>query len=222
VPVISAVGHEVDVTLCDLVADVRAPTPSVAAELAVPEARALLRALEATTARLVECEARGRRRLEQQLEGFLTRYGLRAVRDRIAEGAQTRDELVERLCRAVRRRAQSAGEALGARAARLEALSPLATLGRGYALVERLPDGTLVRSAEQLAPGNDVRLRFSRGEALARVVRTRGGAAESGTRQASDGRRAGLGAPGPEAVLGTRARQRRAPLPDDGQLSFDT
>lgn len=170
VPVISAVGHEVNITICDEVADVRAPTPSVAAELAVPDVAALHRDLEATCSRLASAELRRRARLEERLEGFLTRYGLRAVRSRIAESVQTRDELTGRLLANVRRAFDGAGAELRERLGRLEALSPLATLGRGYAIVERLPEARLVRSAGELSPGDALRLRFARGTATARVI----------------------------------------------------
>ncbi|HEY7529405.1 MAG TPA: exodeoxyribonuclease VII large subunit [Gemmatimonadota bacterium] len=169
-PVISAVGHEVDVTTCDLVADVRAPTPSVAAELAAPDCGALSRGLEEAVRRLVSAEARARRRRLDRLDGFLDRWGLRAVRGRVRSGAQTLDELSDRLARGASRRADLARAALREHAARLEALSPLATLSRGYAIVERLPERALVRAAEQVGPGDDLRLRFARGEATARVT----------------------------------------------------
>jgi exodeoxyribonuclease VII large subunit len=171
VPVISAVGHEVNVTICDQVADVRAPTPSVAAQLAVPDCAALRRTLDAAARRLVEAEARSRRRLTERLEGFLGRYGLRAVRHRLAEDAQYVDELTGQLVRGVRRGFDDAAAELRENLGRLEALSPLATLGRGYALVERLPDGRLVRGGNELAPGDQLRVRFARGEAVVRVIR---------------------------------------------------
>jgi exodeoxyribonuclease VII large subunit len=202
VPVISAVGHEVDVTLCDLVADVRAPTPSVAAELAVPDTGALLRALEATTARLLECELRGRARLARRLDDFLGRYGLRAVRNRIADATQTTDELGERLVAGVRREIEDAHAALREKLGRLEALSPLATLGRGYALVERLPERSLVRNADQLAAGDAVRLRFAKGEARAQVVDV------------------GAGTTGFADTEPARSRRKR-PAPDGNQLSLE-
>jgi exodeoxyribonuclease VII large subunit len=168
--VISAVGHEVDVTTCDLVADVRAPTPSVAAELAAPDCSAISRGLEEAVGRLIAAEARARRRRLDRLDGFLERWGLRAVRGRVRGGTQTLDELTDRLTRGATRRLELARGELRERAARLDALSPLATLSRGYAIVERLPERTLVRAAEQVSAGDDVRLRFARGEAAARVT----------------------------------------------------
>jgi exodeoxyribonuclease VII large subunit len=220
VPVISAVGHEVDFTLCDLVADVRAPTPSVAAELAVPDTRALLRGLEATTARLCECEARGRVRLALKLDGFLTRYGLRALRNRITDGTQTTDELAARVAAAARRRVEDARSALQEKLGRLEALSPLATLGRGYALVERLPERSLVRSAAQLSVGDDVRLRFASGEARARVVNPDEGA---GQIPASAHGRTRMAVPARAPDGSPKGRSRRPTLPADGrQLTLDT
>jgi exodeoxyribonuclease VII large subunit len=218
VPVISAVGHEVDFTLCDLVADVRAPTPSVAAELAVPDTRALLRTLEATTARLCECEARGRARLAQRLNGFLTRYGLRALRNRIADGTQMTDELAERLAAATRRLVEDARADLQEKLGRMEALSPLATLGRGYALVERLPERSLVRSAAQLAAGDEVRLRFASGEARARVIEPSFG--EGAASAGADIATRPSAARQPGGASAGRSR-RSGPPTDPGQLTLE-
>jgi exodeoxyribonuclease VII large subunit len=175
VPVISAVGHEVNLTICDEVADVRAPTPSVAAELTVPDVVALQETVQSLTARLIDCEARQRARLAARLEGFLSRYGLRAVRGRIAEGAQELDELLLRLSRGMHRKVERADSGLRERLGRLQALSPLATLQRGYVLVERIPGRELIRAADELARDDLLRLRFARGEAEAKVLRVRDG-----------------------------------------------
>lgn len=173
VPVISAVGHEVNVTICDEVADVRAPTPSVAAELAVPECAALRRGIQELSSRLVAAEARRRLELAERLEGFRTRYGLRAVESRIVQAAQVCDELTARLARGMRRGLDDGHAEIGEKLGRLEALSPLATLARGYAIVERLPSGRVVRSAHELRPRDELRLRFAQGEARARVTGAR-------------------------------------------------
>ncbi|MFN2433018.1 MAG: exodeoxyribonuclease VII large subunit [Gemmatimonadota bacterium] len=172
VPVISAVGHEINVTICDRVADVRAPTPSVAAELAVPDCGAMARAIDETGRRLLAAELRGRARAGQRLEGFLTRYGLRAVRSRIGNASRAGDELGERLRRGIDRRLERATAELRSNAGRLDTLSPLATLGRGYAIVERLPGRALVRSPSELGVGDELRLLFARGGARARVLET--------------------------------------------------
>jgi exodeoxyribonuclease VII large subunit len=138
VPVVSAVGHEQDTPLCDLAADIRASTPTAAARLVVPDLAELLASLERARAGL----GRGARR------------SLERHRERIAsEGARLRRAsalLVER------RRS-----ALDRSAARLRALSPLATLERGYAIVRH--EGSVVRAATALAPGDEIDVRLGEG-----------------------------------------------------------
>ncbi|MBA2565286.1 MAG: exodeoxyribonuclease VII large subunit, partial [Gemmatimonadetes bacterium] len=170
VPVISAVGHEVNVTICDQVADVRAPTPSVAAELAVPDCAALRRSLSSAAGRLVTAQERARNRLVRRLDDFLGRYGLRALRARIEDDSRRADELSERMLRGLQRGIDDARAGLREQAGRLDALSPLATLERGYAIVEKMPERRVVRGAGELRVGDELRLRFLRGEARARVA----------------------------------------------------
>jgi exodeoxyribonuclease VII large subunit len=139
VPVISAVGHETDVTIADLVADLRAPTPSAAAEAAVPDGARVRRELEALGERMASC-------MEERLEG---------ERERLF---QLRLDLMEAIRRTIARR----GERVGAAAARLQALSPLATLARGYA-VPLGADGRLLRGVADFAEEARFTLRVSDG-----------------------------------------------------------
>jgi exodeoxyribonuclease VII large subunit len=135
VPVVSAVGHEVDVTIADLVADVRAPTPSAAAERVVPDGAAVGREVALLAARLAVA---ARRRVARGREE------LALLRDRLGETARA-------LLRARERRLEAA-------AGKLDALSPLAALRRGYA-VPLGPDGRILRTTRQFRPGAPVRLR---------------------------------------------------------------
>ncbi|MGH7458980.1 MAG: exodeoxyribonuclease VII large subunit [Longimicrobiaceae bacterium] len=138
-PVISAVGHETDVTISDLVADLRAPTPSAAAEAAVPDRAALLHDTAVLRNRLAE----GARRVlvvAAREVSLLGRRASAAARDRVT-GARTK---------------------LGHAAARIHAVSPLAVLGRGYALpLSRA--GRLLRSVTDFRPGDRFRLRLADG-----------------------------------------------------------
>jgi len=145
VPVISAVGHETDVTLCDLVADVRAPTPSAAAEAATPDRETVLAHLD----RL----ARG-----------LTR-GLRTPTVRVGERAA---RVADRLVASMELWFERSDGRLRAAGARLDALSPLRVLGRGYA-VARDAEGHVLRRAAHFVPGAGFRLRVVDGEVAARV-----------------------------------------------------
>jgi len=152
VPVISAVGHETDVTIADLIADYRAPTPSAAAEAAVPDVRALER-------RLVD--ARGR------LERAMRRRASRG-RDEVARaGAALEETMLEQV--RVRR------ERLAHAAAQLQALSPLSALRRGYA-VPLSPAGQVLRRASDFTPGAPFGLRVVDGTVPCRVEERGGGA----------------------------------------------
>ena len=146
VPIISAVGHETDITLCDLVADLRAPTPSAAAEAATPDRVEV--ALHLT--HLGE-------RLAQRLRGRAERMHERVARsgDRLAGAMQS---VLERSATRV-----------AAAAAGLDALSPLGVLARGYAIA-RATDGRVLRRTADFVPGSAFRLRISDGEISARTA----------------------------------------------------
>ncbi|MBI5835954.1 MAG: exodeoxyribonuclease VII large subunit [Candidatus Eisenbacteria bacterium] len=174
IPVVSAVGHETDVTLCDFAADLRAPTPSAAAERAVPERAEHLRHLAHSRGRLVRgvLSAVAERRLT--LRALQRSYALGRPRDLVAQRMQTVDELERRLGRAVGERLARHGDALGRARARLGALSPSRVLQRGFCYVESAPAGLPVASAAALSPGDAVRLVFRDGRAGARVETVEG------------------------------------------------
>lgn len=164
VPVVSGVGHEVDVTICDMVADVRAPTPSAAAELAVPDARAFSGELAAWW-----------RRLTRTLELTLERSEVRLARERdalralapTARLAAQRVRLqaaVQALGRAARSRSERARARLGELGGRLDSLSPLAVLARGYGLVRRVRDGAIVRTVGDVTKGERLAIRVAEAE----------------------------------------------------------
>lgn len=213
-PVISAVGHEVDVTLADFVADVRAPTPSAAAELVVRERQALLDNVRRLSRRLAtaaaHCVGRVRNRLTLAQSSFAFRRSeellrqhrqqlddLRMQLDTLMTGRV--DEARSRLDRArhalallspaahlrrtrdrltaLRQRFSRTGAAAVERLrgrfrpllAQLDALSPLAVLARGYALARKLPGRELIRDSGQIAPNDQIHLRFGTGSATATV-----------------------------------------------------
>jgi exodeoxyribonuclease VII large subunit len=170
-PVVSAVGHEVDWTLADFVADARAATPTAAAELVVPDAAQLARRVAELELRLV-ARMRGRlRELGHRLDAL--RRGLVHPARRLAEGALRLGELRGRLFAAALRSRERAARRLGELAARLDALSPLAVLGRGYSLAFRESDGAILREARQVAPGDAILVRLARGRLRAAVRESR-------------------------------------------------
>ncbi len=169
IPVVSAVGHEIDITLSDLVADVRALTPSEAAERVVPAMEELREFLDRQQSRLASA-LRGRFQLARtRVEGLAGCRVFRRPLERVQLLGQRLDELQARAGRAVTRRIERATSAVEAKAAQLESLSPLGVLARGYSLTTRMPDGGLVRSARDVALGELVRTRLADGEITSRV-----------------------------------------------------
>jgi exodeoxyribonuclease VII large subunit len=167
IPVISAVGHETDTSLCDLAADLRAATPSHAAELAVPERDGLLLLVQELQERMRGAAARQVERKRQRLEAMK----LRDPRRRVVEARMRADELDAQLRRAVALRVERGRAAVELQAARARALSPLAVLDRGYAIA--LHQGRAVRDASTLKAGDPVELRLARGGAELRVERVK-------------------------------------------------
>jgi exodeoxyribonuclease VII large subunit len=163
-PTVSGVGHETDVTLCDLVADVRAPTPSAAAELVVPDARVGQVAAERHMRRI---SARVREALDARRRSLVTAKRLlerRAPPARVAELRQRLDEDRRALDRAMSRLVPARRQRLTSAKRQLEALSPLNVLGRGYAIVEGA-DGRVRSSAKTLRAGEKARVRMRDGRA---------------------------------------------------------
>lgn len=166
-PVVSAIGHEVDVTLCDLAADIRAPTPSAAAELAVPD-RAILKEALSTHSRQLRTVLLARAgRAEEILSDLRGRIHPRRMEQMIRELREEAQAVSERLVRSFSNRCERERLKLGQISATLGAHNPLALLSRGYIVAEQ--DGRAVRSAESLAPGAGLRLRFADGRARVRV-----------------------------------------------------
>lgn len=167
VPVVAAVGHEIDLTIADLVADRRAPTPTAAAEMVVPRWDELQRRITAGQQALGAAMARvllARRTALAHL-----RQRVRDPRQRVVMLQQRLYAAAARLRAAFRRREERARAQVQAFATVLQSLSPLAVLARGYSLARTLPGGQIVRDAAMLHPGDPLRLTFARGAARVRV-----------------------------------------------------
>lgn len=173
IPVVSAVGHEIDVTLADLVADVRALTPSEAAELTVPAADEIGAALRHQQQRLLMALRRRASASRVRLEWLAARRAFRKPFEVVHDHQRRLDELSLRGARALRHRLATSQRRLDAYAAQLASLSPLGVLGRGYSLTHRLSDGRLIRDAAQLTPGDELSTRFAAGQAISRVASIR-------------------------------------------------
>jgi len=168
IPVVSAVGHETDFTIADFVADLRAPTPSAAAELVVPLQEELQRAVAALERRLagaLERKISAERRFLRQLTSSAA---LQRPDYRVNQLRQRLDDLLTGLTLHSTHKLALHRSRLGSAAARLETLSPLNTLGRGYAICSD-EQGRVLRSADQVDPGDTVNVTLYRGRLLCRV-----------------------------------------------------
>ncbi len=167
-PVISAVGHEPDVTIADFVADLRAATPSNAAELAVPD-RAELRALIGTMEKRMQNAVSSRlTSSRQRLEQLRERRVLTDPGAYVADRRMALDHTQALLIAAYRRSLSGERTRLARNASALDAMSPLKVLGRGYAIA-RKADGKVLRSREEASPGDRLRLRLADGSLLCQV-----------------------------------------------------
>ena len=192
VPTISAVGHETDVTIADFVADVRAPTPSAAAEMVVARKDDFCARIDRLTARVHAAMRTRAHRLESRLRALAVRpamVGRLAVRERRYQalrlaleqfdirrrlgGIRTRLVAAEgRLSGSAAKSRHRADARLRGVAARLEALSPLAVLGRGYAVCWNAERTAIIRDARVVSPGEQVKVTLSRGELDCHVDRS--------------------------------------------------
>ena len=172
IPIISAVGHEVDFTLSDFAADLRAPTPSGAAELVVRDRQELLGRVAGAFTRTHSAMTTGVTRRRQQLASILSSYGFRQPLNSIRQYAQQIDDLSHRMTDQYKHLRENRTQRLGSLAGHLQALSPLAVLGRGYAVC-RTPDGQIIQDAGCLKIGDRVDVHLHKGEVICRVERTR-------------------------------------------------
>ncbi|MEK7691996.1 MAG: exodeoxyribonuclease VII large subunit, partial [Bdellovibrionota bacterium] len=169
IPVVSAVGHEVDFTLADFVADYRAPTPSAGAEVISAAWLEVMQRILETRNRLVQAA----RRDIQNRKRIFTLVAARVIspRDRLRVQVQRCDELAMRLDRSIRVPVERARATLGQATAKLHALSPLKVLERGYTLVEDpAREGRVVRSAVEVKDGDILTVRFHDGRRTVRAV----------------------------------------------------
>ncbi|MDW8223910.1 MAG: exodeoxyribonuclease VII large subunit [Gemmatales bacterium] len=168
-PVISAVGHEVDWTIADYVADWRAATPSEAAEKVVPDQVQMRQNLRNLRIRLAQALLGKVRAARRQLESLARRRVLKQPLERLRVLSQELDEWGERLDRGVRRYLDDKRQLLAHVSARLQALSPLQVLARGFSLTWKEETAALVRRASDVAVGDTVITQLARGRLRSRV-----------------------------------------------------
>jgi exodeoxyribonuclease VII large subunit len=169
VPIISAVGHETDYTISDFVADLRAPTPSAGAEMVVEREERFQETIHSLEVRLIG-------RVEQMIE--TARASLRGYvrlledpRRRLDQFVQRVDELVRRMALGLRQHVRRDRAQLTSLTAGLDHLNPLAILSRGYSITRKMPEGTILKDAAAVIPGDLIRSRLHECEVLSRVVK---------------------------------------------------
>ena len=167
IPVISAVGHEPDITISDYVADLRAATPSNAAELAVPDGEELALRLGDTFSHLAYMEKKRIDALRQRLDTLASKKIMRSPEEYLNELRLALSIQQERMIAAARQLLGAKRRRFVQQAATLDALSPLKVLGRGYGFVTR--EGAIVKSADDLQAGEQIQIRLQGGRADCQV-----------------------------------------------------
>jgi exodeoxyribonuclease VII large subunit len=171
IPVISAVGHEPDVTIADFVADARASTPSNAAEIAVPDRMELLRYLRGAEERMSQSELQRLELLRRRVEMLGSKRVLQDGTAYLQDQAMRLAHLQQRLGDVAQVQLQRKGQKFAALTASLDAMSPLKVLGRGYAMAVN-ENGAVIRTSADAAVGERIRVKLGQG-ALACTVDAR-------------------------------------------------
>ena len=162
IPVISAVGHEPDVTISDFVADCRASTPSNAAEIAVPDQRELFHLLQGTSNRILRAELNLLEKESRRLAGLADKRALKDPSAFLQDRKLYLDFMQQKLAGTTRSLLEDDNRRFAQLAAKLDAMSPLKVLGRGYAMAQSM-DGTVLKSAQQVNAGDRITVRLGEG-----------------------------------------------------------
>jgi exodeoxyribonuclease VII large subunit len=170
IPLVTGIGHETDVTIADFAADLRAATPTAAAELASPDRLEWLRQVHLLAERLERAARNDLNCRRQRLDELTRRLARLQPRRRLQNDAQRLDELDQRLRQAMRQRLQVASQRVRSLSGYLHALSPLATLDRGYAIVRRPADGAILCRAAAARVGDTVEALLSQGRLYCQIA----------------------------------------------------
>ncbi|MCM2271940.1 MAG: exodeoxyribonuclease VII large subunit [candidate division Zixibacteria bacterium] len=172
IPVISAVGHEVDITLSDLASDLRAPTPSAAAEIAIWLKEEFQESLRTTIADMANELNYLVQQARETLSSLAERPPFRRPFDRVNQLQQNLDDISKHLDNAGKIHFDKHKNRLSLLVSQLDALSPLKVLGRGYSVARRLPDGPVLTSHREIALGQKMETRLSKGKVISVVEST--------------------------------------------------
>ena len=170
IPIISAVGHEIDITIADLVADKRALTPSEAGELVVPRKDLLIEKIEKFKARLLQSLTGKLRLSKEKLVRIANSYAMKQPFDRLNRWQQRLDEFAQRLNLNITHALNTEREKLSGIAGKLESLSPLNVLKRGYAITTRLENSKPLRNIIDLSKGDKIKTNLSKGSIISEIL----------------------------------------------------
>ncbi len=173
IPVISGVGHEVDFTIADFVADVRAPTPSAAAELVIPEKEKLLSTIETAYMRLTNAFLHKINMLKQRFKQLKGSYILKQPLNLVLQMKQRIDDLTHDLAIRTNHIIELNKETFNTLLEKLSVLSPLAVLSRGYSITFKLPDGKVIKDAKILNDGDKIETRLHKGTIVSVVEKAK-------------------------------------------------
>lgn len=174
IPVISAIGHEIDWTIADFVSDMRAPTPSAAAELVIGRKEDLMMRIDGFNVRLKSALLNKVNLLKKEFESLMSTYVLRHPLNIVQQYQQSIDDLTEDLHREMGNFIRLKIERLKAILGKLDTLSPLAILSRGYSITLKLPGEILIKDAKSVKIGDLVRTRLGKGSFTGKVERIDG------------------------------------------------
>ncbi|MCP4253469.1 MAG: exodeoxyribonuclease VII large subunit [Candidatus Scalindua sp.] len=170
IPVISAVGHEIDITIADLVADKRALTPSEAGELVVPRKDLLIEKTEKFKARLLQSLTGKLRLSKEKLDRIVNSYAMKRPFDKLNRWQQRLDEFTQRLNLHITHALNTEREKLSGIAGKLESLSPLNVLKRGYTITTKLEDNKSLRCITDLSKGDKIKTNLSNGSIISEIL----------------------------------------------------
>ena len=169
IPVVSAVGHEVDVSLCDLVADVRAATPSAAAELVFPDASEYQLQLEQYQTLLSKTMKATLQDYHNQVQNHAQKINLNRIKDKLEYSTQRLDDFHLRINQGIRTYLKHQSNSLNTQSSNLQALNPYAVLKRGYAILSDAKTDKLITSVTQIQPAATIKAKLHDGEVVAKV-----------------------------------------------------
>ncbi len=169
IPVISAVGHEIDYTIADFVADLRAPTPSAAAELVIPRKEDLINSINTNTVRLRNAILNSLGAMAQRLAKLSQSYALKQPLKMVEKYEQMIDDLRKDMAIRISHLFKLHGENYNLLAEKLAVLSPLSILNRGYSISSRLPEKKIIKDAGDIRVGDRIETRLGKGTFISKI-----------------------------------------------------